>query len=246
MKYILAVLLAAILLFGCSAPGGGTQTGTGTHATTGGTSGGTGGTGTGGTGGTTGGTGATGTGGTTGGTGATGGTGGTSGTGGALDLSSWSMETLAGMGTPVHCTVTYTDQDVNGNYDMYIIGDSFMVTGQSTVEGGTQQFTEVVKTVSGKKMLYIQFSNAQGAMMQGCDWMSFEVNESQTEPTAQTTTLNVDQSPTNFQCFPAVFGQEKFATPGRVCDYSSLISNPSSICDQYTGDMRDQCLASMG
>ncbi len=265
MKSILAVLLAAILLFGCTQPGG-TQAGTGgaaggAGAATGGTGAGTGGAaGTGATGGTTGGSTGGSTGGATGATGAAGGTGtetgGTDGGtgsggesgGGAINLGEWSMEALIAMGAPVHCTIAYGG-DLPGTFDMYVLGEKIMITGETVVEGGTQEFTEVIKPVGAKKMMYFTISGADGTGLEGCDWLSFDITETdvESEPgTVETTTVDYEQTPVSYQCFPDIFGDEKFATPGEVCDFSSIMQDPSAICNTYTGDEREQCLAAMG
>jgi len=238
MKYLLAVLLAAILLFGCIHPGGGAQAGGS------GTSGGTGAGGAAGAGGTAG------TGGTSGGAtgGAGGAAGGSTGSGGGFNMEQWSMSALMAAGTPVHCTVTYGG-DLPGTFDMYVWGEKLMITGETSIEGGTQTFTEVVKPVGGKKMMYWTVSGPEGRMMENCDWLAFDITKTsiESEPgTVETTTVDYEQPPISYECFPAVFGDEKFATPGNVCDFSNIMQNPASICNQYTGAEREQCLAALG
>lgn len=236
MKYILAIMLAAILLFGCAQQGGGTQTGTG--GTAGDAAGGAAG---GATGGTTGGT--AGTGGATGaenGTagGATGGaTGGASGTGGTIDLTSWSMETLAAMGTPVHCTVTYSGT-MAGTYDIYILGQRSAMTGTFATATGNQDISYVFKD----NKIYMPASlYASIPGFEGCDWVS----RSTTATTSvQESTVSVETAPESFSCTPDVFGDEKFATAGTECDFSTTMA---AVCDPIpAGAARDQCLANLG
>lgn len=246
MKHILAILLAAILLFGCAQPGGGAQAGAGAAAGGTGATGGAGGApgaATGGAGGTAGGAGAgaeAGAAGEAAGEAETG--------GGTLDLGAWSMGALIAMGTPVHCTVTYGG-DLPGTFDMYVLGEKIMITGRTLVEGQAQSFTEVIKPVGGKKMMYWTVSGPEGTAFENCDWIALDITETgvESEPgSVETTTVDYEQPPVSYECSPAVFGDEKFATQGNVCDFSNIMQNPAAICNQYTGAEREQCLAAFG
>lgn len=250
MKHILAILLVAILLFGCTQPGG-TQAGgaAGSGAATGGTGAGStgpGGTGAGagaGTGGSTGGaTGAAGAAGTeSGGTGTeTGGTDGGTGTGGGTGPSSmttWSMETLAAMGVPVHCTVNYGGASA-GNYDIYVLGQKSAMTGTVVTASGNQEFSYIFK--DGK--IYMPASLYAGIPgFEGCVWVSRSATEA---ASAQDTSVSPEAAPASFECAPDVFGEEKFATVGTECDFNTAMA---AICNQVpAGAARDACLANLG
>ncbi len=235
MKQLLVVLLAGILLFGCTQPGGGAQAGTG------GTSGGTGaagGAGTGGTGGTAGETGTAG--------GATGGTGG-GGTGSGFSMEAWSMEALASAGMPMKCTVTWGGE-APGTYDIYVIGQKSRMEGTYQVQGRSQPFVSILKN----EKLYMPASMMGGAEgMEGCDWVSFDAGTEGASEPGQTTSsyqmVDYDAPPVSYECNPAVFGDEKFATPGRVCDFQQMMQDQyGSYCDQLTGEDREQCLEAFG
>ncbi|MDD5096813.1 MAG: hypothetical protein PHY95_04855 [Candidatus ainarchaeum sp.] len=238
MKHILAVLLVAILLFGCAQQGEATQAGTG--GTTGSTpeTGASGTTGTGATGetatgaeaetGTTGdstevaATGETGTGTETGATGVT--------------MDTWSMETLAAMGVPMHCTVTYSGE-MTGTFDIYVLGQKSAMSGTFATAAGDQEMSYVFKD----NKIYMPASLFAGMPgFEGCVWVTRSA-----EATASTeTTVSTETVPATFECVPGVFGDEKFATEGTECDFNTAMA---SVCDSVpAGEARDQCLSSLG
>lgn len=232
MKYLFAILLAGLLLLGCAGPQAGQQAGTQQQTQqTGGTGAGTGGTGT--------------------------------GTGTpvqeqeqaqeqeqtqeqqqqGLNLDTWSMAALTAFGAPVHCTVTYGG-DMPGTYEMYIWGEKARVEGTYEVTGGTESFV----TISKDDRTYMPAS-MMGDMpgTESCDWFYFEAAEPEPgEPAEQGTyeTMSMEDfetPPYEFHCEPAVFGDEKFATPGQVCDFMEVMR--TSMCEGLTGDAYAQCLA---
>ena len=236
MKYILAVLLAAILLFGCTQPGGRTQTGTG--GTSGGT-GATGGTGAGtGTGATTGGT-TGGTGGTTGGTGGTGGT--TGGETGGFSMDEWSMDALMAAGAPMKCIVTWGGE-APGQYTIYVKGQKVRMEGTYQSMGHDVPYISIMKD----NVAYMPATMMAGAPgFENCDWLSITSEEETTGgDTTITQPVDYDTPPVSYDCNPDVFGEEKFATPGIVCDFQEMMQQQyASYCEGLTGDAYTQCMA---
>ena len=50
-----------------------------------------------------------------------------------------------------------------------------------------------------------------------------------------------DMPPMEYECNPEAFGDEKFATPGQLCDFMEVMQ--ASMCEGLTGDAYTQCLA---
>ncbi len=164
---------------------------------------------------------------------------------GGLDLDAWNMPALIALGTPVHCTVTYGGE-MPGTYEMWIWGEKFRTEG--TYEGMEEPFISIYKDdksyISASTM-----SEMPGA--EECDWFVFEAEEPEpgeepgTEPSYEPMgPEDFDMPPMEYDCSVAVFGDEKFATPGTVCDFMELMQQQyASYCEGLTGDAYTQCLA---
>ena len=162
---------------------------------------------------------------------------------GGLDLDTWSMAALTAFGAPVHCTVTYGG-DMPGSYEMYIWGEKMRVEG--TYEGA--EGAEAFVTISKDDRTYMPAS-MMGEMpgAESCDWFYFEASEPEPGEPAEPGTYETmgmedfEAPPFEFHCEPAVFGDEKFATPGQLCDFMEVMR--TSMCEGLTGDAYTQCLA---
>jgi hypothetical protein len=154
-------------------------------------------------------------------------------------MDTWSMETLAAMGTPVHCTVTYTGT-MTGNYDIYVLGQKSAMTGTFVTAAGTQQELSYIFKDNKIYMSGALYAGMPG--FEGCDWISRPIDATATA--TEQGSVSTETLPASFECVPEVFGEAKFATAGTECDYNTAMA---SICDQVpAGDARDSCLSSLG
>ncbi|MCX6768401.1 MAG: hypothetical protein NTY83_00975 [Candidatus Micrarchaeota archaeon] len=156
-------------------------------------------------------------------------------------MDTWSMDALMAAGTPMHCTVRYGG-DYPGSYEMYILGQKARIEGFSSSGGQTNEMLMISKD----NKAYMEGSvMASSPGFENCDWIYFESEE--TEPTGTSEAVSMDDfeaPPVEYDCAPAVFGEEKFATPGTVCNFQEMMQQQyASYCDDLTGDAKAQCLA---
>lgn len=224
---IILVLAISIVLLGCcAAPGGGPTgdtggTGTGDGGIAGGGTGATGGTGdTGGTGAGTGGAG-------TGGTGTDGGSGGSGGTGGN-DLLDKSYEELLGLGVPMQCDITMTNEGQATTVRMYYVNSERM--RQEMTTGSTSICSKMIFIVKDSKI----YSGCEGEKYLGssCDWILTPEQESQTPGTSQPPDYS-DIPSQQINCVPWVPDDSKFATSGRACTQEEF---QNELMNQYNYD----------
>jgi hypothetical protein len=125
-----------------------------------------------------------------------------------------------------------------GTYDIYILGQKSAMTGTFATATGNQDISYVFKD----NKIYMPASlYATIPGFEGCDWVS----RSTTATTSvQESTVSVETAPESFSCTPDVFGEEKFATVGTECDFSTTMA---AVCDPIpAGAARDACLANLG
>ncbi|MCX8205981.1 MAG: hypothetical protein N3H30_02000 [Candidatus Micrarchaeota archaeon] len=213
-RIILAcVMLTAILLFGCI--GGQQQQGTGAPQTGGGSDnvpngGAAGGHGTpasdGGQGGSVpnnGSPGGHGTGSTSGGT----------------------IEDAIKAGIPYECITTVTQGGMASTTHLWIKGENLYIEA-------TQMGTQVNLVVKGKGIYADASRQPYSAYKQvpgygDCAWILFESNETGETYEKMPTDLGFYTQPQQgykVECKPAMFGDEKFATPGRVCNVNDIMN----------------------
>jgi hypothetical protein len=154
-------------------------------------------------------------------------------------MDTWDMAMLTAFGAPVHCTVTYGGE-MPGSYDIYVLGEKMRFEG--TYEGieGTEDLILITK--DGRSYMP---ASMMGEMpgMESCDWLYFETEETEPGAYQHTGMEDFETPPYEFHCEPAVFGDEKFATPGNVCDFEEIMRvQYSSYCEGLTGDAYDQCM----
>lgn len=242
MKMLFVILLiAGLMIAGCTGNSGtGTSAqpsgGTPSTGTTGGTTSGntTAGTTTSGSTGTTGTTGASGT---TAGTATSGSNASTSGSQGGNDLLGKTYAQLVGMGVPVQCDVTITENGKTVQTKLYLDGNQ--MRSEYTVpssEGSTcTQYVTIVKDSTA----YMGCANGNlfpdtgGASnpFAGCKWMEFTANKT----AATGATGGVSQAPdytnipaTQISCTPWVLDPSKFVIDGKACDLSQIMGQATS------------------
>ncbi|MDE1798270.1 MAG: hypothetical protein KGH63_02600 [Candidatus Micrarchaeota archaeon] len=128
-------------------------------------------------------------------------------------------------GIPTQCTVKVEGQP---DSTVYVKGTSLRIETPISPENQTIMVTTIIKG----KSAYVDAAALQTPGL-NCDWM--EINSSMmgnqtagsgSEPQVsgaadQQTLENLPASSLN--CAPAVFGDEKFATPGKVCSFGDIL-----------------------
>ncbi|MFH1221959.1 MAG: hypothetical protein V1492_02640 [Candidatus Micrarchaeota archaeon] len=117
---------------------------------------------------------------------------------------------------PIECTATSTVEGKTQTVHMWVKGGN-MRSEVDTPQG------KMISVLKGQKV-YTQIPNTTPGL--NCDWMIFEINESAETGTGDTssTDLLAKKDQTVVQCNPAVFGDEKFATPGTTCSLNDLMN----------------------
>ncbi|MGB9719433.1 MAG: hypothetical protein ACPL06_02465 [Candidatus Anstonellales archaeon] len=158
------------------------------------------------------------------------------------------MGALMKLGIPIKCTVkyNYAQEGISGIVTEYLSGKNIRMESQTTTSEGTASTIVVVKE-DGMYMGTTPEMKTEGSMYANCDWMfyptgeeetkDYEINEGETVG-AMYKRLGYEYT---YHCEPAMFGNEKFATPGKVCNIKEMMSNAcASITDP---DARAQCEA---
>ncbi|GEM_PF-618184 len=188
---------------------------------------------------------------------------GSEGTGG-LGLQGWDVAAMMAMGSPIHCSGSSTEDGVASTFDMYLKGENYRAEGTSTYDGETYTYVMVMK---GKKMYMKDDGTGMGMGMftdeTGCAWylidsekLESEMPESGEEESEFTGTPDFEATPQDYECGAGAFGDEKFETPGKVCDITDdliammeMAAQPGPATDPCAGlpaDARDACYASYG
>ena len=170
-----------------------------------------------------------------------------------IELDSWSLEALATMGAPIHCTWSETTPEYTSSYDIWVNGDDYMAEGSTTTAGQTTPATVVMKD----KKMYMQLPEP-GMTITGeedCDWLLIDyerLGEAMPEEEGEVETGAPefeDKEGVTYSCFADVFGDEKFSTPGKVCDMTDFMLQAMipptygpEICQGLTGQDYVDCI----
>lgn len=181
---------------------------------------------------------------------------------------SWDMQAMMAAGQPVHCTMTYSEEGFTSVSEMWLKGENMRSESTTTADGQTYETTAIIKG----DVVYISGQQGMG-MDEDCDWVKMDnarlaecIPESDESMAAEMGAYDYedtyDTPPAQYNCDYATFGDEKFDTPGKVCDlteefctmYESLGEggsgipgmDPAEICGSYTGEEYAQCMQAFG
>ena len=146
---------------------------------------------------------------------------------------SWDMQAMVAMGQPVYCTVTVKEEGMTATSKMWLKGENMRIESTSSMEGETYTSTIVMKN----EVMYMSQQEGSYGMdgMEDCDWQlldskKLEACMPESEEPSETGTFDMETyeaTPYEYHCEYAAFGDEKFATPGKVCDLTQ------QLCDMY-------------
>lgn len=157
---------------------------------------------------------------------------------------------LMNLGVPIKCTITYDypKEKMSGNVVEYILNKKIRMETQYTVEGMTTTSLGIAKDEG----IYVQVTpkmKTGGGFYANCDWLfypleekeqsGYEVNEDESVG-AEYKSLGYEYT---FHCEPAMFGEEKFATSGKVCNINEMMSNTCASIEDP--EVRAQCEEAM-
>jgi len=165
---------------------------------------------------------------------------------------------LVGLNVPIECKVTYKGKAANDaikNAVLYMKGNKFKEVVTMTAEGMTLGITVISKDDGNIYMMYDD-PTMMTAMTQGkikCDGMvySTETNMAQSADSATVDTSVLQSSDyVNLDCKPALFGDEMFATPGKLCtlkEITNALTGGQNTCESITDpQQKKDCEAILG
>ena len=145
------------------------------------------------------------------------------GSGAGAEAQALGFMALQALGAPTQCTVKMAGQP---DAVLYVKGNSVRVETKVEQEGQSYAVTSIIKNDA----FYVD-TKYMGNATQGCDWFEFKVNTSAADSGASQQPSSgisekelADLPASDFSCTPAVFGDEKFATPGKVCNLADLMA----------------------
>jgi len=180
----------------------------------------------------------------------------------------WDMQAMMAAGQPVHCTVTYTTAGQSSTSEVWLKGQNVRSESTTTMEGETYETVAIIKG----DVVYVSGQQGMG-MDEDCDWVKMDnkrleecIPASDEPMAAEMGTYDYqdayEDAPASYECDYATFGDEKFDTPGKVCDlteelctlYESMgeggsgipAMDPEEICGVYTGEEYAQCMQAFG
>ncbi|MEM4389106.1 MAG: hypothetical protein QXG98_00395 [Candidatus Micrarchaeia archaeon] len=160
---------------------------------------------------------------------------------------------LVTLGMPVRCTVTTTQDGQRITMTLWLKGGNFR--SEVKPPGSAEVLVTIVR--GGDTFLRVteELRRAFAAIGKKCDWLKItpqEVAEPPKDRSARPRPTSASElesiPPTNFQCNPDVFGDEKFATPGSICSYAELLGElvpplPPESQPPPSEDLLQQCLS---
>ena len=165
------------------------------------------------------------------------------GAGGAVSEQIGNLGEALAQSVPMECTATITDQGVTTTTHYWVKSGNMRAETQTN----GQTMVAIVKN----KKVYLSAS-AMGTMPEGvkCDWIEFEQQPSKSEPESYSTAVEDYRNPENVkvECHPSVFGDEKFATLGKICTMNDLIPPVEELppgfeaCEGLSGQALINCI----
>ena len=163
-----------------------------------------------------------------------------------LDVNSLGYAAIQALGMPVKCTY----KDENGTANIYIKGNKYYA--EITSQGTT--YYMVMK--DDKMYIKLQGVMKDSPGMESCDWLMFDtikINEdsqTQAEEMSPTPDLETPDFSEQYDCAIDTFGDDKFDTPGTVCDYTEIMNQMiknTDPCKAITDPTEKQeCYESLG
>lgn len=180
-----------------------------------------------------------------------------SGGAGGLDLAGLGYAQLVGLGVPIQCQFTDTQDGISTSLTMKIRGNRAMGQGTVTANGTT---TNTV-FISLPDAMYVQLSpDERTGILANCEWMKVatsganfsgtNVNGVETNPAG-----DLGSATAKYDCVPGVFGDDVFTPPANACDLNELINNAVNAsgnnmpdpCDSIQNDaQKTACKAACG
>lgn len=140
------------------------------------------------------------------------------------------MGALMNLGVPIKCTFTYSSPQhgVSGTGVYYILKRNIRMENQHTGRERTFSSTVIIKNEGA----YILTSEEmKTGPYQSCDWLFFPAGAEEAKGFEIDENEKVSKRYEGFaheytyKCEPGIFGEEKFVTPGKVCNIKEMMMN---------------------
>gem|GEM_PF-2936923 len=166
---------------------------------------------------------------------------------------------LVGMGIPMECKITFKGKATNDAIKsavLYMKGTKFKEVVEMNAEGVNIKTTIISKDDGSIYILYDD-PTMMNTMTQGkikCDGIVYSTKEDleggvTTTAAVDTSVLQSDDL-VGLDCKPAVFGDEMFSTPGKMCtmkEITNALTGGQDICGSITDPaQKDQCEKMLG
>jgi len=161
---------------------------------------------------------------------------------GAAEEAIGNLEQALAQNVPLECTavVTSEGETVTAHY----------WTKDGNVRTETQSGGQKMVSILKNNKIYVSMAAAPESGIK-CDWLVFEQGESkpETEAYSASTKNYENMGEVKVDCKPAVFGNEKFETPGKVCTMQDLIPPMENLppgyekCQGLSGQALMDCLS---
>lgn len=145
------------------------------------------------------------------------------------DLSGLTYNQLLGRGVPLECDIVSQTQTGTVTMKLYYDGSSkTRVEFESSATTGRESCQRMAVVGQNRNSATIGCISGQ-AYIPNCDWLMMEFNQSDVEDVEQTyatpsgTPDYTSLPPTSYNCRPWIVDQNKFATPGRVCNFEDMM-----------------------
>lgn len=136
---------------------------------------------------------------------------------GGTGLGGMGYAQLVALGKPVQCTIRMTDKrGISSTTTLYLLGG--MMRAETQIEN------ETVVMISKNNVGYIKVDRGIYGDVE-CDWISISHTYANYSGWSQTISPEdlKNMPSTSFECVPAIFGNEKFETQGRVCTFEEIM-----------------------
>ncbi len=133
-------------------------------------------------------------------------------------LAGLGFEQLLSLNTPTACDVRVTSEGKTYDSKIYFLNKQYRYEVDSIVEGKT--FKTIMISKNGVAYMDLNAMKQQNPEVTiPCDWLKMEAQATQEPRPAVSESQLKEIPPVDYKCAPAVFGNEKFDTPGKVCTF---------------------------
>ncbi len=129
------------------------------------------------------------------------------------DTPPFDLATYIESGLPIKCDIETYEDGITKRMVLYIKGYKLRAHDYLSPDGSER----LALIMNGTDMYVPQVESPE------CDWLKISSKDGDSS-TGATNVSIIDTPVTNYSCVEDVFGDEKFDTPGKICDFWEIIS----------------------